>query len=334
MSIYYNLGELLSYNCLFNFVIGNRGGGKTYGFKDWAIKDFLKNGNQFIYLRRYKSELVDSDKFFSDIQLAYPDHEFKVDGRTFKIDDEVAGYAVALSTALTKKSVPYPLVNKIGFDEFLVDKGAIHYLPNEVTAFLEFYSTVSRLREGSLKNEVRVLFMGNNISITNPYFNYFSIRPNLNKRFNKFKNDIMIEYYKSEEFINKMKATRFGKMIDGTEYADYAIENKSLFDNDEFVEKRTPNCKYACTVIYKNTKVGFWTDYKEGLIFASEVIDQSCKWQYCLLNKDAHPNIMLCKNAKKDFRLSQIIKAFEYGYLRYENMRIKSTALEIVRMII
>ena len=186
MSIYYNLGELLSYNCLFNFVIGNRGGGKTYGFKDWAIKDFLKNGNQFIYLRRYKSELVDSDKFFSDIQLAYPDHDFKVDGRTFKIDDEVAGYAVALSTALTKKSVPYPLVNKIGFDEFLVDKGAIHYLPNEVTAFLEFYSTVSRLREGSLKDEVRVLFMGNNISITNPYFNYFSIKPILNKRFNKF----------------------------------------------------------------------------------------------------------------------------------------------------
>ena len=33
-SMYYDLHDLLSYNCLFNFVIGNRGAGKT-----WSVKN-------------------------------------------------------------------------------------------------------------------------------------------------------------------------------------------------------------------------------------------------------------------------------------------------------
>lgn len=66
--MWYNPHELLSHNCLFNFVVGNRGAGKTYGVaKKWAIKTFLKTGKQFIYLRRYKTELDDIPNFFADI---------------------------------------------------------------------------------------------------------------------------------------------------------------------------------------------------------------------------------------------------------------------------
>ena len=236
MGIYLDLNRTLSYNALFTFIIGNRGGGKTYGFKQWAINDFIKNKKQFIYLRRYKTELIDVNKFFADIQHEFPNHEFKIRGKEFLIDDEVAGWAVALSTALTKKSVPYPNVNKIGFDEFLIAKSAIHYMSNEVMSFLEFYSTVERLRTGNLSDDVRVIFMGNNISIINPYFQYFKLKPNLNKEFTR-KGDILIQYYSNIEYIQKMKQTRFGKLIEGTEYANYAIENKSLTEKEEFIEK-------------------------------------------------------------------------------------------------
>ena len=41
-SMFYNGGELLSKNRLMNFVIGNRGGGKTYHWKVRSIKDFLQ----------------------------------------------------------------------------------------------------------------------------------------------------------------------------------------------------------------------------------------------------------------------------------------------------
>ena len=44
--MWYDISKTLSYNALFNFVIGARGVGKTYAFKRWAIKDFLKNKKQ------------------------------------------------------------------------------------------------------------------------------------------------------------------------------------------------------------------------------------------------------------------------------------------------
>ena len=168
--MYYNYNRIRSYNAYWNFVISNRGGGKTYGFKEMCIKDFLKKGEQFIYVRRTKVELEDRQTFFDDIKEKFPDHELRVQGKTALIDGKVAGYFIALSTSRNKKSVPYPLVTKIGFDEFIIEKiGSKGYLKDEVTTMLELCSTVTRKRDN-----VRVYFMGNNISIVNHYFIYFN----------------------------------------------------------------------------------------------------------------------------------------------------------------
>ena len=42
---YYNYDKIRSYNALMNIIMTNRGFGKTYGFKDMAIKNFLKMVN-------------------------------------------------------------------------------------------------------------------------------------------------------------------------------------------------------------------------------------------------------------------------------------------------
>lgn len=43
--------------------------GKTFGAKEVVIRDFLKNQNEFVYLRRYEAELKEAlpkrTKFFS-----------------------------------------------------------------------------------------------------------------------------------------------------------------------------------------------------------------------------------------------------------------------------
>ena len=70
--MYWDISRPLSYNCLFNFILGARGVGKSYGAKRWAIRDFLKTGKQFVYVRRYKEELKKIDKFFDDVS-----HEFE-----------------------------------------------------------------------------------------------------------------------------------------------------------------------------------------------------------------------------------------------------------------
>ena len=104
MSIWYNNNKLLSYNAILNFIIGNRGGGKSYNAKDWCIRDFIKNGNQFVYVRRYKTELKKIDKFFDDIKEDYPNNKLEVKGKVALIDGKVAGYFIALSTSKQEKS--------------------------------------------------------------------------------------------------------------------------------------------------------------------------------------------------------------------------------------
>ena len=63
MSKYYDISTLLSYNKILNFIIGQRGGGKTFGAKKWCINDFLKKENQFyefsVNLEKYYLQLVE-----------------------------------------------------------------------------------------------------------------------------------------------------------------------------------------------------------------------------------------------------------------------------------
>ena len=68
--MYFNLHKTLSYNALFNFIIAERGVGKTVNTLAFFIRDFLNNGNQFVNIRRTKTELDDVNRdnwFFADI---------------------------------------------------------------------------------------------------------------------------------------------------------------------------------------------------------------------------------------------------------------------------
>jgi len=321
--IYYNPQQLLSHNCLFNFVVGNRGAGKTYSFKRLVIKRFLKTGAQFIYLRRYKTEFKRFENFFNDIAHEFPEHEFKVKGSVCYIDGKVAGWGVALSTALTLKSVNFEKVEFIGFDEFVIDSKLIHYLSNEVTAFLEFYETVARLRDN-----VRVLFLSNAVSVVNPYFTYWNIKVSSQRRFTKI-GHIIVEFVRNEEFVQAKYNTRFGQIIKGTNYGDYAVENKFLKDNLNFVEKKSKHAKFEFSVIYKNHRYGFWSDFRNGVIYCSKNYDPSSKIIYAITDEEHNYNVMLIKSANRSPFLRMAIEAYEGGYMRFEDLEIKNQCIEI-----
>ena len=172
---FYSYDKILSYNAMINVLIGERGVGKTYGAKVFALNRFLKKGEQFVYLRRYKSELTESvgsekkQKFFNQVMQEFPDQELKNTSSTLLCDNKICGYAMPLSTAHILKSASYDKVKTIIFDEFIIDKGVYHYLSNEVDQFLDLLETVGRLRN------IRIFMLGNAISSTNPYFVYFNL---------------------------------------------------------------------------------------------------------------------------------------------------------------
>lgn len=327
--MYYSRNDLLSYNALFNFVVGERGTGKTYQFKDWAISDFIKNGNQFVYVRRYKTEFKDIGNFFDDMIKKYPNHKFSIGYGKFFIDNKIAGFYIPLSVAITKKSVAYPNVNKIGFDEFILEKSSLHYLPNEVNAFLGLYETIARDR-----NNVRCLFMANSVTLINPYFLFFDLQVSKTKRFWTFKNnDLVVELTDLEEFREHKKQTRFAKIIDGTDFSKYSIDGEFVADNYEFIENKTPNSYYLFTMVYKGENIGIWCDSKSGLMFVSNKVDLTYPLKYAITTNDHKPNMIVLSNKYSREKIKVLTKMYEYGCLRYESLKLKSMMFDIFKLL-
>ena len=327
--MWYNCKDTLTHNCLFNFIIGNRGGGKTFSCKCWCIDDFLKNNKEFIYVRRYESELKNNKNFFKPIEKEgkYNDTKFEVKGNKYYINEKLAGYSFPLSKAITIKSSEFPNVNKIIFDEFIIDKGSYHYLPNEVEMFLEFYESIARLRD------VRVFFLANAITQINPYFLYFGLQLPYNSKIVK-KNDILLQLVEDTDYIETKKATRFGKMLQGTNYEKYAIENKFLRDKTNMIGRKGKNAKYYFTLVFNSNEYGVWFDRKEGLFYFSYDIDIYSSYVYSITLDDHTENTILIKNISKSPMLKNFIDFYKVGCVRFENVKLRNISFEIIRTIL
>ena len=196
--MYYSYSRILSYNAFLNFLIGERGVGKTYGAGKFVTKEFIKKGHyQFVYLRRYKSDLKKSTPTFFNSLVTnneFPEHKLETKGNSFYIDENLAGYAITLSTAQDLKSANFDKVKYIIFDEFIIDEGVKkYYLSNEVEVFLNILETIARTRD------IRVFLLGNagNL-ITNPYFLYFGLTIPTQSDIRTFKNGlILLQYMKA-----------------------------------------------------------------------------------------------------------------------------------------
>lgn len=341
-SIYFDKAPILSYGAFLNFIIGNRGGGKTYGFKCWGIDDAIKNGRQFAWVRRYGSEIkIMKKKFFDDIAPRYPAYKFSISGDnktgTIKCDDKVIGYYFALTTSAIAKSSSYPLVDKIIFDEFLIFGNTHHYLEDEVNMFLELTESIFRDRETDPNAKVKPrgsYLCGNNITIANPYFLYFNIqKPRDNSIIFDKERGIAVQMYTNEKFIEMKKASKIGKLTAGTTYADYAIENKSYADNDKFIAKRTPNSEFYCCVDYKGRTIGFWLDYKNGYCYADYKFDPKTYRRYALSREDHSVNTFLIKSLKNTY-INNIVWLFRNGCMFFPDVQLKALCFEIFSLFV
>lgn len=349
-SIFWDLGKTLTHNKLVNVIVGNRGGGKSYGAKHRGIEQFIKNKEQFGYIRRYKEDLKKPmEQYFQDIMWEYPDYEFKVEGEKFYIrlkpmvekqkwtDDDIAGYGFVLSTANNKKSISYPKITTLIFDEFLLEKGSQHYLPDEPEKLLNLYETVAR--PGTGHPRVVLFLLANAISITNPYFLYWNLRmPNKEDKNGKYiwkhpTRPILVEDVRNAKFIDKKKNTEFGALVDGTNYADYSIENKMLLDDDTFIEKKGVKARYYFTFIYKDRKFGVWADFNDGKMWVSEDTDPSYLLVYSLTLKDHKPNTMFIKNKTRQTHFKTFLDNYQLGNVYFENMNIKNMCYDVFKMI-
>lgn len=340
--VHWSSHDLLTRNAMWMYAIGGRGVGKTYDQKVKRTRHFLKTGRQWIYMRRYETEFLDKEELFNDIVAEFPDHEIRVHGMRAQIrpaHDEVGEdgepeknphpwrtfcYLVALSTTVSKKSVPYPNVDFIVFDEFIIDRGFIHYMTNEVRAFLEFYNTVDRFTD-----RVRVMFLANAISIVNPYFVYFKINPRIGTRFcSSMKGYHCCEMIESAAYVEKVTATRFGAMISETEYYDYAVANRFTLDESPFLEKKSSEARYQFAVVFDSVNLAMWRDFKRGVWYVSGKLPKDAK-PYILTRKDQTPDMVMVERSSA--LLKGMKKMFMVGRVRFDTPQTRTAWDNLMR---
>lgn len=324
MGRYYSVDTALSKNRLFNFIVGPRGVGKTYGAKKRVIKNFLKDGSQFVYIRRYDTELkkAEMQKFFDDVCEEFPECGFYAGNGVFRINDMIAGWYMPLSKSQLFKSVPFPRVTLIIFDEFIIDVGTYRYLPNEVTTFLEAYSTISRDRD------VPVLFLSNAITFTNPYFLYFDLKLEKGQTV-KLLPDICLEMVENKEYEEHMANTRFGRLTAGTAYNKYAFQNSFLRDNDTFIESIPSNARYVCTLVIDGEKLGVHYETLNDMYYIAEKIDGSCNIRLVFNQEDHDNSTLYVKNS--NVVVLTLSEYFSAGRVRFETVKAKNLSYNILK---
>jgi len=326
--MWYNVNETLSYNALWNFILGNRGGGKTFALKELGVRKYKKTKRHFIYMRRTDADLEKClDTFYKDIQeKKFPNDRFEIKGRELYMNDELVCYFIALSVSGNLKSVNYDTVDLIIYDEFIVDtsKQNQRYLRGEVEMLFNFYETVARLRDNVL-----LFCLANTVTKTNPYF----IKLKLSTPYQKAiccKDDKLVQMVEDPDFIKAKEESRFGKIIAGTQYAEYAIKNKFLLDDTNFVEKKTNEARYIFTFVYDGVQYGVWIDYNVGLMFVNDIVDPCCRMIYCISQADHRPNTMLLMSKRKDPYLKMLQEQYGLGNVRFSGINVKNIVTDII----
>lgn len=342
-NLHYNKDSLFSYNEFLNFSISERGLGKTTCAKFWCIDDFIKTGHRFVWVRRYNSELAGDPKqkiegcvktFFDKLSIYYPKHKFAIKGNHAYIDDKDAGVFVALSMSQSMKSVDFPNVNKIVFDEFIIKvTKATGYLKDEVTLFLDLVSTVLRPmtdENGKEKLKGKVWLLSNAITFANEYFFYFNIKPFHKRFYHDKKRGIVVEQCENKIYRDAVRKSAFGKLISGTAYEKFAVDNEYMLDTNDFIGKKSPQADFIFNVRYEGHEWGIYADY--NFVYITFNVDRERPF-YVFSKKDHTLDSMLIKSIAGT-RFEQLVRNYQMGFIRFESIMIKNKFIDFMKLFI
>lgn len=188
---YYSPQKILETKSTYNVIIGERSNGKTYSILKYAISEYIKGNGQLAIVRRWSEDIKGrrAADIFSSINengevtrisngkfdgITYYNRKFYMctydeKGKPiYNMDTDCFGYTFSLSESEHNKSISYPKITTILFDEFLTNK---LYLPDEFVTFMNTVSTIIRQR-----TNVKIFMLGNTVNKFSPYFKEMGLK--------------------------------------------------------------------------------------------------------------------------------------------------------------
>lgn len=182
---FYNPKNIINKNAVYNVIFGERSNGKTYSILKYGLEQYFETGGQLAIVRRWQEDIRGkrASEIFSAINEnneveklskgkykgitffagKYYVCNYDENGKTiYSIDTDCIGYVFALSETEHNKSISYPKITTIMFDEFLTK---YVYLQDEFVLFMNTVSTIVRQR-----TNVKIFMLGNTVNRYCPYF--------------------------------------------------------------------------------------------------------------------------------------------------------------------
>ena len=186
---YYSLNKIKKKNAVYNVIFGERSNGKTYALLKEGLKVYLEKGGQMAIVRRWKEDITGkrASGIFNAINengvvaeltkgefqgIHYYNGKFFLcnynENKVVYSDEDCVGYTFALSDNEHNKSISYPKIQTIIFDEFLTKH---MYLNDEFVLFMNTISTIVRQR-----TNVKIYMLGNTVNKYCPYFDEMGLK--------------------------------------------------------------------------------------------------------------------------------------------------------------
>lgn len=183
---WYTLDKIKKVDATYNVIFGERSNGKTYStLKEGIIKWYESDKKEQLgIVRRWQEDIKGkrATNIFSGInannevvKITNGEYEgvtyfsgrfflcnYDDEGKPLYNDSDVLGHTFALTDTEHNKSITYPHITTIVFDEFLTK---YTYLPDEFVTFMNTVSTIVRKR-----TDVKIYMLGNTVNRYAPYF--------------------------------------------------------------------------------------------------------------------------------------------------------------------
>lgn len=336
---YANIPAVLNRGMTFNFMIGGRGTGKTFG----ALQNVLNDNKKFCLMRRTQSQLdtiarPDTSPFKAVQRFApfnwtceplsigksvYGYFKTTTDPeKNTPVYGELLGYAIALSTVANLRGFDMSDIDLLIYDEFIPETHE-RALKNESDAFFNCYETLNRNRELQGKKPIQVLCLANANDFACPILIGLNLVSTVEKMITKG----LTEYVNPQKSVgiflltdspisNKKKETALYKLTHGTAFSEMAISNAFAGSNDPdvySVDLREYNPIVAvgelCIYRHKATKLYYVSAHTSGSVskFSGDGIDMK-------RFLETHKNVLLAAMSGRMIYETHLAKAL---FLRY-----------------
>lgn len=245
---YLDFDKIRANNCIWNFIVGGRGIGKTFG----GIKYEIEHNRKFIFLRKTQrqADLIARPDFspvspVADYLGIVPHYKsLSANHSGIYVEDQLIGMTAALATFSNLRGFSAEWCQDIIYDEFLGEPQE-KKLKNEWNILANVYETINRNRELKGMEPVRLFAFSNSVNIANDYFVKLQIVEKIYRiqqaesarPYSVYKdNDLQVIYIRKSPISERKKHTALYRLTAGSDFEAMSLGNKFDVSNYENIK--------------------------------------------------------------------------------------------------